>query len=312
MTAARAVPVPEAGSRLLTEAQAIGRRARLGLAPVGLLAPALVVALALSFGPLLYGLWLSLHHWYLLASPAPVFQGAAGYRELLADAQFWAVLARTAVWTAGTVAIEVVLGLGFALLLDRPGAVAERLSAVLLLPWATPFIVAAYGWQYLLDARSGPLHAALRAAGLVGDQSALADPALALATLVIISGWKGTPFMALALLAALRTVPPELYEAAAIDGASAWQRLRAITWPLIQARATVTAIVLGVLAFYSFDLPWIMTKGGPDTATTLVGVRIYEAIFVELEPTLAATISSALLGVLLVFAVLLLRMGRAS
>jgi len=287
------------------------RQRRLRLMPTALLAPALAVTLALSFGPLLYGLWLSLHHWYLLDSPAPVYQGLQGYRELLADAEVWTVFGRTIIWTAGTVAIEVALGMGFALLLDRPGAMAERLSAVLLLPWATPFIVAAYGWQYLLDARSGPLHSTLRALGLVTDQSVLADPHLALAVLTFISGWKGTPFMAIALLAALKTVPAELHEAAAIDGASAWQRLRAVTWPLIQARATVTAIVLGVLAFYSFDLPWIMTKGGPGTATTLVGVRIYEAIFVELEPTLAATISSTMLGVLLVFTVLL-RLGKAS
>lgn len=275
-----------------------------------MLAPALVVLLALSLAPLLYGLWLSLHAWYLLADPAPVYHGLAGYGRLLADPAFHGAFLRTVAWTLGTVGVELVLGLGFALLLDRPTKVARLLPAFLLLPWAIPFIVAAYGWQYLLDPRSGVVHGALSALGLVTTQSALADPVLALAVITFISGWKGTPFMALSLLAGLKAVPSELYEAASLDGASAWQRFSHVTLPLIKGRALVTAIVLGVLAFYSFDLAWIMTKGGPGDATTLLGVRIYQAIFVELEPAYAATMSSALLALLVVVTALLLKVGK--
>ena len=283
------------------------RRHRRRRLPYYLVAPAVAVALAVAVLPLVYGLWLSFQDWYLLRSPTPRWGGLGNYGDLIGDTAFWAAFLRTWVWTLGTVAVEFALGLPLALLLNRDTRVCRTLSALILTPWVTPFIVVAYGWRFLLDSEVGSLHAVFEFFGLVGDRSILAEPGLNLAMVTFISGWKGTPFMVIALLAALKNIPDELYEAARIDGANAWQRLRYITLPLIRNTAVAIGLVLGILAFYSFDLAWIMTRGGPGDSTTIVGIMIFQAFFTELRPAYAATLSTAMLLVLLVVSWLTLR-----
>lgn len=286
-------------------------RTRPNLYPYYLIAPAVLVAIAVAVLPLVYGLWLSFQDWYLLRSPTPSWGGLKNYRELLDDAGFWRAFGRTWYWTLGTVAVEFLLGLPLALLLNRKSRLSEALSAFILTPWVTPFIVAAYGWRYLLDSQVGLLHAGLQFVGLAGQRSILGDPNASLAMITFISGWKGTPFMVIALLAALKGIPDELYEAARIDGAGRWQQFLHITLPLIRNTAIVIALVLGILAFYSFDLAWIMTQGGPSNATRIVGIVIFQTFFSELRPAYAAAISTSMLAVLLVASLLTLRLrGR--
>ena len=234
--------------------------------------------------------------------------GLENYRELLRDEAFWQAFGRTWYWTLGTVAVEFLLGIPFALLLNRKTLVSESLSAFILTPWVTPFIVAAYGWRYLLDSQVGLLHGVLEFVGVAGQRSVLSDPNLSLAVVTFISGWKGAPFMVIALLAALKGIPDEFYEAARIDGAGRWQGFRHITLPLLRNTAVVIGLVLGVLAFYSFDLAWIMTQGGPVNSTRIVGIEIYQTFFNELRPAYAATISTSMLVVLLAAAMLTLRL----
>ena len=282
-------------------------RGRIDPFPYWLMLPAVAIAGAMALGPLAYGGWLSLHDWYLLRSPVPAWNGLGNYAELVGDSAFWAAFLRTWIWTLGTVAVQFVVGLPLALLLNRDSAVATAVSALILTPWVTPFIVVAYGWRFLLDSELGLLHDALALFGLVGERSILGDPVGALIIVTVISGWKGVPFMVIALLAALKNIPHELYEAAEIDGASPWARFTHITLPLIRDTAVIIGLVLGILAFYSFDLVWVMTRGGPTEATTIVGIAIYETFFVDLRPAYAATISTTMLVVLFVAAVLVLR-----
>jgi multiple sugar transport system permease protein len=283
-------------------------RPRRYLVPYFLIAPAVIVALAVAIVPLFYGMWLSLQDWYLLRSPAPAWGGLKNYRELLGDLVLWQAFGRTWFWTLGTVAVEFLLGVPFALLLNRKTFLSESLSAFILTPWVTPFIVAAYGWRYLLDSQVGLLHQVLELIGLVGNRSVLSDPSLSLAMITFISGWKGTPFMVIALLAALKGIPDELYEAARIDGAGRKQQFIHVTLPLLRNTAIVIGLVLGILAFYSFDLAWIMTQGGPSNSTRIIGIEIYRTFFSELRPAYAATISTSMLVVLLVAAMLTLRL----
>lgn len=278
------------------------------LFPYYLIAPAVVVAIAVAILPLFYGLWLSFQDWYLLRSPTPVWGGLKNYRELLNDVNFWQAFGRTWYWTIGTVAVEFLLGLPFALLLNRKSLLSEALSAFILTPWVTPFIVAAYGWRYLLDSQVGLLHNVFQLIGVAGQRSLLSDPNLSLAVITFISGWKGTPFMVIALLAALKGIPDDLYEAAHIDGAGHWQQFIHITLPLIRNTAIVIGLVLGILAFYSFDLAWIMTQGGPSNSTRIVGIVIFQTFFSELRPAYAAAISTSMLVVLLVASMLTLRL----
>ena len=113
--------------------------------------------------------------------------------------------------------------------------------------------------------------------------------------IIFISGWKGAPFMVIALLAALKSIPDELYEAAEVDGAGRWARFRFVTLPSIWNTMVVIGLVLGILAFYSFDLPWIMTKGGPGESSTILGIAMFKAVFQELRPAYAAAISMVML-----------------
>jgi ABC-type sugar transport system permease subunit len=281
---------------------------KLNLFPYILIAPAIGVAMLVAIAPLLYGIWLSLQDWYLLRSPTPSWGGLRNYRELISDSGFWRSFGRTWFWTLGTVAVEYLLGLPIALLLNRKSRLSQGLSALILTPWVTPFIVAAYGWRYLLDSQVGLVHSLLQVAGLVGNRSILSDPNLSLSMVTFISGWKGVPFMVIALLAALKSIPDELYEAARIDGAGTWQQFVHITLPLIRNTAIVIGLVLGILAFYSFDLVWIMTQGGPSNSTRIIGIEIYRAFFTDLRPAYAATISTTMLVVLMLAAVITLKL----
>jgi len=118
------------------------------------------------------------------------------------------------------------------------------------------------------------------------------------------------PFMTLAVLAALKSVPRDLYEAAEMDGASRFAQFRTITLPMIQNTIVIISIVLGILAFYSFDLPWIMTRGGPQDSTTVLGIAIYKAVFQDLRPAYAAAISVVMLAILALVSVMALRLRR--
>ncbi|MBZ9938906.1 sugar ABC transporter permease [Mesorhizobium sp. BR1-1-16] len=282
------------------------------LLPYGMIGPAVFVAFAIAIVPLTYALWLSLQDWYMLRRPTPTFGGLINYKQLLQDGPLWAAFGRTWIWTIGTVFVELVLALPIALLLNRESAVARAASALILLPWVTPFIVLGFGWRFLLDSDVGPIHALLHAIGLAGDSSILNDPVGAFAIIIFISGWKGTPFLVIALLAALKSIPDELYEAAEVDGAGPVSRFIHVTLPEIWNTAITVGLVLGILAFYSFDLPWIMTKGGPQDATTIVGIAMYKAVFLDLRPAYAAAISIVMLVLLFIASLFVLKLRRRS
>jgi multiple sugar transport system permease protein len=278
--------------------------------PYGLVAPALFVAFAIAVVPMGYALWLSLQDWYLLRRPAPVWGGLINYIQLFHDASLWAAFGRTWIWTIGTVFVELFLGVPIALLFNRESSVSRTASALILLPWVTPFVVLGFGWRFLLDGDVGPVQGILRMFGISGTGSILNDPVRALFAIIIISGWKGMPFMVIAVLAALKSIPKDIYEAAEVDGAGALRRFYHVTLPAIWNTLLTVGIVLGILAFYSFDLPWIMTRGGPQTATTIVGITIYKAVFQELRPAYAAAISVVMLVLLFVASILALRLRR--
>jgi ABC-type sugar transport system permease subunit len=195
-----------------------------------------------------------------------------------------------------------------ALLLNRRSPVTAFLTGVILLPWVTPSIVVAYTWRWLLDSQYGTVHYLLESAGIAGQRSLLADPRAALWTLIVVSAWKGIPFMALALLANMKAIPQELYEAAAIDGAGPVRQFRDVTLPLLRRVSVVMSLVLGIFAFYSFDLVWVITKGGPSDSTLLVGVYLFRLFFERLELSYAATIGVVMLALLIVFSAVYLRL----
>jgi ABC-type sugar transport system permease subunit len=278
--------------------------------PYGMVAPAVVVAFAIAVVPLVYQVWLSFQDWYMLRQPTPVFGGLVNFVALFNDGALWSAVLRTWIWTIGTVLVEIAIAVPIALLLNRETAMARTASALILVPWVTPFIVVGFGWRFLLDSDVGAIHLFLEATGLAGNISVLTDPAGALAAVTFISGWKGAPFMVIALLAALKSIPAELYEAAEADGAGPLARFWHITVPSVWNTVVVVGLVLGILAFYSFDLVWFMTKGGPQDATTIVGISIYKAVFLDLRPAYAAAISVVMLVGLFAASILFLELRR--
>lgn len=265
------------------------------------IAPALLIVVTVSLYPIIYQFWLSFTDWYLLQNPAPVWHGLEGYRRLFADPLVWQSLGRTAYWTTGTVLLEYLFALPIALLLNRRSWVTGFLTGALLLPWVTPAIVAGYTWRWLLDSESGTIHAVMQKVGIAGERSLLAEPSAVLPVLTAISAWKGIPFMAIALLAGMKAIPSDLYEAAAIDGAGKVRQFRDITLPLLRPVTVITCLILGILAFYSFDLVWVMTKGGPADASMLIGVYLFRLFFERLELSYAAVIGASMLVLLIVF-----------
>ena len=280
------------------------------LVPYAMIAPAIVVSVIIAIIPLMYALWLSFQDWYLLRGPTPSWGGLINIKAMLSDDKLWTTFGRTIIWTTGTIAVEIMLALPMALLLNRDTAMARTATAFVLLPWVTPFIVVGFSWRFLLESEVGPLHALLQNIGLAGESSILNLPTAALVTIIIISGWKGMPFMTLAILAALKSVPEDLYEAAKMDGAGVFMRFWTITLPMIQNTMLMISIVLGILAFYSFDLPWIMTRGGPQDSTTVVGITIYKTVFQDLRPAYASAISVVMLLFLAVVSMLFLKFRR--
>lgn len=287
-----------------------GRRLKL-LTPYGLTGPALLVVVVVVLAPAVYGIWLSLTNWQFLQSTTAHFQGIAAYRAVFKSSAFWSAFGHTWFWTAGTIVIEVGVGLPLGLLLSRPTKVSGVMTSLLLLPWVTPFVVVSYSWLYLLGT-GGPIHGLMQAMGIVGQASPLASPKLALPVLTVISGWKGLPFMSVALLATRRGIDDSLYEAAEVDGAGAFQRFRLITLPLLKNVMVVMSVVLGVLAFYSFDLVWLLTQGGPGTSSNLSGVMIYQEFFLDGAPGPAAAMGVSLFVILLIVATLVLTLTRVN
>jgi ABC-type sugar transport system permease subunit len=267
----------------------------------------MVIVGLLTIAPLFYGLYLSFTNWSLLHSQSPSLQGIDAYVAVLNDPNFWGNVARTVGWTIGTLIIEVVVAVPFALLLNRRTPITGTLTGLVMIPWITPFVVLAYAWLFLYDGTSGPLHGLLHALGLVGPASPLATPSTSLWSITLISGWKGIPFLTIALLASLKSIPEEVYEASAVDGANRFKGFWHITLPMLRPTLGAMCVVLGVQAFYSFDLVWILTQGGPGYSSTLLGVQLFQTFFNQASPGQAAALGTLMLLLAIVLVVPILR-----
>lgn len=233
------------------------------------------------------------------------FIGLDNYRRILSDPETWDLFVRSLVWVVGTVVLRTFLGLGAALLLNArmPGTVLMRVLVIL--PWTIPSVVGANLWRWIMQTDTGLLNQTLRAVGLESwALNWLADPAMAMATVIVAYSWSGFPFIMLLILARLQGIPQEHYEAAEIDGANGWQKFRFITLPSLKGVLIIALILETVSGINSFDTIMIMTGGGPAGATTIWGIEIYKAGFGAFKFGLAAAYSMMLFfGVLTLFLV---------
>lgn len=234
----------------------------------GMLAPALAVIALVAAYPICYAIWLSLNEYSVITPGLSRFVGLDNYIDALGSAQFWEAMETTILFTVISVGLELVIGLGMALVMHRAFRGRALLRAVVLVPWAILTVVTAITWRTIFEPELGFVNTMLTALSLPGgDVVWLGEEGYALAVMIFADVWKTAPFMALLLLAGLQGIPDELHDAAKVDGANAWQRFRSITLPLLVPAITVALIFRTLDALRVFDLPYVLTKGANGTET---------------------------------------------
>ncbi|MDA2912382.1 sugar ABC transporter permease [Acidobacteriia bacterium AH_259_A11_L15] len=253
----------------------------------GYLAPAALFAASIALVPILVTFWLSFHRQMPIFGISR-FVGLENYRFLLEDARFWNALGNTAYFAAFSVVLELGLGLTFALLLNRQFRGRAVARALVLIPWAVPNVVAARFWEWVYNADFGVLNY------LLGIKiNWLGDPLWALHAAILADVWKTTPFVVLLLLAGLQVIPEELYQAARIDGANAWQLFRHITLPLLKPVILLVLLFRTMDAARIFDLIFVLTGGGPANETETLVVYAYKLLYRTLQFGYGSTLSVA-------------------
>ena len=281
------------------------KRRRYGYA---FLAPVLVFLAAVIVFPLLYAFWTSLHR---VRGLNVTFVGLANYVRIFGDDAFWHSLSVSLRFTSLSVALHIVLGLALAMLLDQLRALRTPVRILFLTPWMVAPAVGATIWLWLLEPQFGVINHLLRALHVIDAPLAwLGEPSLAFASVVMVDVWRGVPFVMLLMLAGLQTIPQDQYEAAAIDGASAWQRFRFVTLPNLRYLLVVASTLDVINTIRHYDIIGVMTGGGPAGATEVLPVLLYNTAFRANRFGDAAAIGVALLAIVLAFSLVYLKITR--
>jgi multiple sugar transport system permease protein len=250
------------------------------------------VLLALSIYPLFYAIKVS----FQTGAGESARWSSANFARLASDGFFLSALAHTFIYAAVALTFEFLLGLGLAVLLDRPLGGRSFFRAALLIPMMLPPVVVGVVWRLMLNPDFGAINGTLKGAGL--DTQALtwtASPVLAMASVIAVDVWQWTPFMFLVLLAGLQAIPQEPYEAALVDGSNAWQTFRHVTLPLLKPAILIALLLRTMDLLRVFDQIFILTEGGPGFATETVSLYIYRAAFRFADFSYAAAMSLVLL-----------------
>ncbi len=264
-----------------------------------LVAPAVGVIALVAIFPLGWTLWESLHrHDLRLPWLGQPYVGLGNYARLLHDARFWGALGHTAFFTIVSVALELVLGLIFALAMNRTYRGRGVVRVAVLVPWAIPTVVAALLWRFLFDSQAGIANALLVGSGIVDHPVVwFVRTATAWVPVILADVWKTTPFVALLLLAGLQNIDPALYEAAEVDGAGAWRQLTRITIPLLKPAILLVLIFRTLDAFRVFDLIYVLTGGGPGTSTEPIALYAFNTLLQNLRFGYGAAISVVIFAI---------------
>jgi len=288
------------------------RRRLLMFEPYLYSAPALLLVAATTLVPIVIGISYAFRNIMLLDPTSGGFVGLDNFRELLRDASFWNALKNTVVWTASCVGFQFLFGLILALMLNRPFPGRAFIQATIFLPWAIPTFLVGMNWSWLLNPAIGPLpHWAYTLGLMNAPDNILSDPDYALWGPIFAGIWWGTPFFAITLLAALQSIPREIYEAAEIDGAGGLERFRSITLPFLAPTMVITVLLRTIWVANSPELIVVMTKGGPADASQIVASYVFTQAYQGLNFGYASAVATALVLLLLIYAFLLIAIRQA-
>ena len=225
----------------------------------------------------------------------PVFIGTANYRKMLADSQFLKSLLTTLIFLFGAVSAEVLFGMLIAFLLNHENRIMEIIRTFILIPTVFTPLVAGLVWKSLYHPDLGMITYYLRKLGVNIGRGLIVERSLALLSVIIVDIWEWTPLMVIIILAGLKSLPTEPYEAAMIDGAGSVAIFFRITLPLLRPTLFVALLIRSLDALKVFDIIWAITGGGPGTSTTVANLRIYEVGINQLRVGYAAALSNVLL-----------------
>jgi multiple sugar transport system permease protein len=278
-----------------------------------LIAPAILLLLAITAYPLGYNIWNSFHYVvpdipFINGKPA----GLANFRRMVGiGSTFEPALLHTVVFTVVSVAVEVAVALVLALALNKPFRGRGLVRAAVFIPWAVPTVVSAEAWKAMFDPRQGFVDYALHLLHLPGSGTTwLANTDTSWVALFVADAWKNTPFVAIILIGGLQVIPAEIYEAARIDGASAWRQFRRLTLPLLKPALMVALIFRTLSAFLVFDVVYIMSNGGPGTSTETLAYLDFNAFHVDYDYGYGGAISLVLIMLCLLIAGVYTRVFR--
>ncbi len=238
----------------------------------------------------------------------PQFVGFGNYIKILKSDIFWQVLWHSVVWTVVVILFQFLIGLGAALLLNRPFPGRNVIRGIIILPWIIPGVIAGYLWILLYDPQLGMINRILFDAKLIRSYVTwLADKRLALFSVIFVAIWKGFPFSALMYMAALQGVNQELVDAATIDGAGRWGQFLYVVLPAISPVIRITLLLTAIWTFNYFEIIYVMTTGGPGNSTHIFPTYIYNVGFTQFRFGLAASYALITFVMLLVFSLRYMR-----
>jgi multiple sugar transport system permease protein len=274
-----------------------------------LLAPAIIIVALIVIYPTIYGITLSFREMRLLRPDLGTgFVGLRHYVDMLHDQLFWASLINTAIWVVLAILLELALGLVSALALNRSLPGLKLIGVLVLLPWFLPNVVAGNMWALMLDSRLGVINDLLVRVGLLDAYKAwFADPTTAFGAAILVEAWHGFPFFTLFIMAALKGIPEDQYEAAAVDGASRLQVFRWVTMPALKTVVVISVILHVITLVNSPDLLLILTNGGPGNSTMVLSLYAFEKAYADFNFGYSAALSVVMLALLLLFAYLYVR-----
>ncbi len=278
---------------------------------VMLIAPCVLIFCAVIVYPLVSAVYLSLFNIFTPTLKGN-FVGLQNYAELFAGEEFWRSLFNTLVWTVCTLFLQVVLGVAAALMLHQAIVFRALARSLILFPYFVSTVVAVLVWRWLFNDLYGILNHLMMWSGLLQmPLDWLGSMPNAMVSIVLVGAWKYFPFVVIAILARLQTIPDQLYEAATIDGAGAWARFTDVTLPQLKDVLMVVVLLRAIWDFKEFDLIYLMTGGGPLISTQTLPLMVYKEAFGLDAMGRATAVAVAMMAVMLVFMVLYLRrMGK--